>query len=82
MDSGRPYLPVLLRGTDRPLRALLRRAALEVWLGPVTQLRALPALRQRLEDAQVQARVGALYLAQLLALQDRAERQEKSARRP
>ena len=85
MDSGRPYLPLLVVGSDRPLRALLRRGPLQLWIGPVTQLRALPALRQQFEDSKVQSRIGALYLAQLLALYERAERhaeREKPVRRP
>ena len=76
MTTGAPYLPCLVRGTTEHARALRGRGGgFEVWVGPPTRLRALDALRaQGLDDSQIQARVGDLYLAQIKALLHRAER--------
>jgi len=74
MRTGRPYLPLLVRGSAAPGRALLRRPPMELWIGPPTHLRALERLSRDLDEATIQARIGQLYLAQLRALYARAER--------
>lgn len=77
MATGVPYMPCYVRGTTRSGRALRlpgRGQAMELWLGPATELRGLDALRgQGLDEATIQARIGELYLAQIRALAHRAE---------
>jgi hypothetical protein len=72
MESGVPYVPCLVRGTTRMVAALLRQSPLELWLGPPVHLHALPVLRERLSEGQIQARIGGLFLQQVLALAERA----------
>ena len=76
MTTGAPYLPCFVRGTTQTRRALRGvGGSFELWIGPPTVLRGIPALRaQGLDDAQIQARIGELYLAQIHELAHRAER--------
>lgn len=70
--SGRPYLPLLIRGTEDMGASLRRRGSLEAWIGPPTALRAAEKLRETLSDAEIHARVGDLFLQQLRALDELA----------
>lgn len=75
LSTGRPYVPCFVRGTVTPLEAMARKRPIELWMGPPTVLRAADALRRRgLDESELHARVGELYLAQIHAFAHRASR--------
>jgi cytidylate kinase len=74
--TSAPMVPVFVRGTDQLRRCLLRRARLEVWIGPPLRLHALDVLSRTMSNAAVQQRIGKLWLA---CIQELAERSEEAA---
>lgn len=74
LSTGAPWLPCYVRGTTRPWAAISGEWPLELWIGPPSTPRAADALRARgCEEAELQSRIGELYLAQVRAFQQWAE---------
>jgi cytidylate kinase len=74
--TGVPMLPVFVRGTDRLRDCFLRRARLEVWIGPPLRLHALKVLKETMSAAAVQQRIASLWLS---CVQELAERSAQRA---
>jgi hypothetical protein len=67
-----PFVPIYVRGTRRLGACLLRRERLEMWIGRARRLHALPVLERTISDAELQQRVGRLWLACIEDLAARA----------
>jgi len=70
-----PFLPIYVRGTKELGSCLLRRQRLEMWIGRGRQLHALPVLERTISDAEIQQRVGRLWLACIGDLAERSRLQ-------
>ncbi|MBN2171866.1 MAG: (d)CMP kinase [Candidatus Krumholzibacteriota bacterium] len=69
-ESGAPVLPVYLRGTDRPLRAVLRRSRIDVYLG--RPLHIAPLLDRGVRGRELYDLFGEGVMAEIARLQDEA----------
>lgn len=73
-SAGVPWVPCLVRGTRSIREARRPGDAMELWIGPPSYPVGIEALRASgLDSAAIQSRVGALYLAQIEALSQRAQ---------
>jgi cytidylate kinase len=70
--SGAPIVPAWYRGTLAPQPGGSRRAPLEVWFAPPVRLYALPTLRERFTERQINKQVARLFERIFLDLQERS----------
>jgi cytidylate kinase len=71
-ETGAPIQPVFVRGTCHLEPGGSRVSPLEVWLGPLVRMYALPTLRERLTRKEITARIANLCEAIFWELQSRS----------
>ena len=70
--SGAPAVPLYFRGTLSPQPGGSQRAPLEARFAPPVRLHALPTLRERMDERQINASVARLFESIYRELQDRS----------
>ena len=73
-SAGAPWVPCMVRGTTSARLARDPERPMELWIGPPSYPTGISAMRASgMEDSQIHARIGELYLAQIHALMQRAQ---------
>ena len=80
--TGLPFVPCYVQGTNSLWKSLLRLQPMELWIGPPRTIHALPALKERYDDAEIQNRIGELFLNCVRAMADRSEARRKGDSSP